>query len=346
MDSGAKILGCLGLFLFSLVGAGCGSCGKEKASAEVEPVIEADVAEVETTETKEEEASSYIAAAFLVEGRAHLWANGASAALSVNSEKVRWAETGFHVEEMGGIRFVGPGSMRFWRSVSTDESAKPLSDYLEQQTPTPDGFSVSTSTVGNPGKELTRVMVTKGEKVVRIGMFKAPLSKVIWFQGEIGKKINAAPKLTKKIGWKKTEPWLVAMEPPEGGQIVTSSTSSTENLAQWQSDLGQLRGGELEVVHSQTVELDGDDGVENLVCVAGGTGDHTCYMVDQVGDESRYYSVNIDYRKGDQAPLAFRYNGHSYLMWVGRLVRSRKPDAKVLQAVRFDGRGFATDLVR
>jgi hypothetical protein len=155
---------------------------------------------------------------------------------------------------------------------------------------------------------------------------------------------TSTPTVADELSWPREEGLPLPTLPDGMTEIHSLATPAQEAI--WLADIGEIRGGEVTLRQSLVVDLDRDGEAEGAVCVSGGKGDYTCFLVDDVGTERRYFGLNLGLM-GDSPLMAFANDEGHYLAWVGRLNRSRsETDTSKLHLVRFDGGGFPTDILQ
>jgi len=164
-----------------------------------------------------------------------------------------------------------------------------------------------------------------------------------WMTGQTPSGSSSRPLDVTEI-WPREEGIPQALLPEAAEEIHSAATAEDEAL--WLQEVGLIRGGEVQIQQSLVADIDRDGENEGAICVTGGRGDYTCYMVDTVGTERRYYGMFIG-RNGDAPLMAFSLDGGSYLGWVGRLNRSTvESDPPQIHLVRFDGGGYPTNFYK
>ena len=128
---------------------------------------------------------------------------------------------------------------------------------------------------------------------------------------------------------------------------VVRGTIDSKGQADWKRDIAEIRSlspsEELSVNHSATIDLDRDGTDEAVLCVSGGQGRGSCYLVDVVGSERRYFELDMA-GSGDVGLLSFTVNDVPYVAWVGPLLDAhRETTSPHAHVIRFDGGGYVTD---
>jgi hypothetical protein len=338
----------LGLLVASLAfNAGCGACSQKKkkkkkkaqassetAPAKVEPKVHADIIPTPA------------AVAIQVAGRAYLWTDGRTAMMSMNTEAASWSDDGFAYANLGGAQVLAPGGSFYWRFGEAKAPQTPMAEVFKQTTTPPAGFEVKVES-GRGDKVQVSILGPEGRKV-RVGLFNEVPSAVVWLQGKLPEGTTASKALDKTAGWKMEGDGVTPkMELPDGATAVAAAPVPPETLTIWGADLNKLRSGEAKVVTSSLYNLDGDPYIEGFVCASGGKGDYSCFVVDEINGERRYYATNIPYddpAKG-AAPIAFTKDGGTYLMWVGRTPRANDTMPKLLQVLRYGPSGYTVEVL-
>ena len=109
--------------------------------------------------------------------------------------------------------------------------------------------------------------------------------------------------------------------------VSVSGTTDSKELASWQRDIAKIRHvtapETLTVNHSARLDLDRDEADETVVCVSGGQGRGSCYVVDVIGSERRYFELDMA-GSGDVGLLSFTSDDVPYVAWVGPLLDAHR----------------------
>jgi len=343
-----------------MLSSGCGSCGKEEAVVTASQPSSGNLGGTayrnqeskgagKRTNIKDMDREGLLLMVEFADGSARVWSEGARKSNQYPLANVRFSPAGFEFERAGLTMVTGTGGGIYTRMGTHSHELRPLSEFSDGAGEPPTQYEVDWS-VAKSGLIQVQLIPDGFEEVSLGKSHKAAPIGVHWMVGELPAGQPSAPlhgvddsgNEVMKLAWP-TEDGEPLSQLPESCEDITGDYQP-ENESIWVSDIGQIRSGEVSIDQAIMVDLDRDGQTEAVVCVSGGTGEENCFVVDTVGDERRYFGLNLG-AKGDAPLMAFAVLDGHYISWVGRINRStRETDKDKLFIVRFDGGGYVTEL--
>ena len=274
-----------------------------------------------------------------------VWADGRTSGISGAPGTVSWGEgLGFVLQDKAGVRVLGAGGGLFHLPKAPDAGLKPLAEFLATAGAAPDRF-VLEAKENKPGSFIIN-LEGPSERHVRIGRANAAPAAVSWATLPLPEGLIATPPLALTDGFGPDELGEIKNAAPEGATVVPDEAPAA-SLAAWLKEVQAFAGPKANTSFSRVLDLDGDEHKEAFVCYAGATDGHSCFVIDEVAGQSRYYPVPLPWTSGDAAaaPIAMQKNGRGYVIYSGRGARTSETAKPVLHVVRFDGGGYSFDLV-
>lgn len=330
----------LALLLGSLVlNAGCSSCAKKPDQSTTPP--EAPTAMIRTVLPSKATVTTVV---FTTDDKLLFWMETINGTHSATPDTSFWTGEGIVIPENGAFRHYLADGTNFVTASAPTEGITPISEVLKMETQPPEGYAWEADT-GSSG--LSKVFINPAlGKRQRIGMFTSEPTPV-WLEGtRTAPRGTAVPALSVASGFMNREGTkLFRNEPPVGSTPVPAAALSAEELAAWGATFAEMRGTEISVDLTQMINLDSDEALEGFVCIAGGRG-NPCYIVDQVGTETRFYSTTIQWFTGDaEPPQFFSVENNGYIMHSPELATTNRGNG-IIRIVRFDGSGYTTEAIQ
>lgn len=264
------------------------------------------------------------------DGKFHIWMEGRSGLLRVEPANTFWLEQGGvtlrqgkgqrHLEIDGHIFFT-PGVL----------SKVAMGEKISSAPKNTSGYAISLE-MTSKGKYITS-LTSKNKRPVRIAStVQKPTRSAIYTVANSSNNMGTAtPALTSTVlADIKTKSTI-----PATGTAVAFGSASTEQVALWNKELKDIFGGVANVEWSGTVNLDGKEGNESIVCTPTKQ-ERTCFVVTKVNEMNRYYHTDFKWN-GKDKPQAFKFDTATY-------VHHKSPLKKgfVNKVLAFDGSGFSS----
>ena len=277
--------------------------------------------------------------------RVVLWGEGHQSA-EVPKSDVRFSPSGFEWSVPGGTRVLGTGGASYYRFGESNQESQSIEALFANPAPVPEGFEVKQKKASwtiSGGSLRSRSGCGSTQKLKLGPLSDSPHVAVGWMTGKMPNG-QAAPDWTCPSWTGQEKKVSVQAELPAS---VSSVSEEKGLVGSWKRDLAEIRNVPesevLSVNHAATIDLDRDDKDEAVLCVSGGQGRGSCYVVDMVGSERRYFALDMA-GTGDVGLLSFTVDDVPYVAWVGPLLDAhRESTPSHVHVIRFDGGGYVTD---
>ncbi len=323
--------------------AGCTSCSKSQPDKPtVKPAAEAPVAASSRVIPSKETVTTVF---FTAKDRTLFWMETVNGTHPAPPETSYWTGQGVIIPENTAWRAYLTDGSSYATASAPAAGLTTIATLLQAQTTPPEGYEWEIET-GSNGLQKIFINPALGKRQ-RIGAFPEPPSAPVWQEGT-----RPAPRgaevamLSKASGFQtRDDGKLFKNEPPVGSTPIATAPASAEDLAAWTAALSAIRGAPATIDLSQMLDLDGDGATEGFLCMTGGRG-NPCYVVDVVGEETRFYTTTLQWTAGDpELPQYFSTETGTYI--------SHSPEGSatnrgtgIIRLVRFDGSGYATEAIQ
>jgi hypothetical protein len=261
----------------------------------------------------------------------HIWMEGRSGILRVDTNQALWLE-------QGGIS-LGKGSGQQHLEIDghdyftfTKPSKVAIDKKMTENPKNNTGLKVTLEMTGK-GKYITQVVPQSGRTVKVSSSIQKPVRTTI-LQVANKSDVYGAPTPILTAAQKSSATSNHGV--PKEATVQSPVSPSTEQSKKFTTELQAILGSGMAIGWSSMVNLDRDEAMEALICVTEPSGKR-CYVWDTVNNEERYYSAGL---KWDQStlPKIFTLNNYTY---VG--VEQKMQKSSVFKALRFDGSGYDVD---
>ena len=270
-----------------------------------------------------------------------VWMSGRDGTIGVYPTESLWTGGGVAIAETSGFRVLDADGTTWWQPAAPSlRPSASIADAFATGSPPPQGYKVS---VDELKSGMTRIWVeTTSGRRDRLGMFATAPTKQSWLTATpLARGGKASPELNVGAGLTLDTNGALPNSPPSGAEAIARKAPVDADLKQWLADLSGYRTAKVKPTWSTMLDLDQDGIEEGAICVTGGTGDFSCFVVDPLGGERRYFGLMMTFDGGPDttAPVAFRLDDGVYLM------RADSAEGKSVVAVlgRYDGGSFASD---
>ena len=290
--------------------------------------------------------STVTAVFFTAKDKTMFWMESTGSTYGAPPEKSYWTDQGVIVPQNDGWHTYLADGSNFATAVAPDPAAGLISikDVLLKETTAPEGYTWESEASAGPIRIFINPAMGKRQ---RIGAYPEPPSAPVWMEAKRPEARGAeVPMLSKSSGFQlREDSKAYKNEPPLGSTAIASAAASAEDLAGWTAGLTAIRGGATTIDLSQMLDLNADGVAEGFVCVTGGLGS-PCYIVDKVGEETRFYTTTIQWTAGNpELPQFFSTDKGSYITHSPKDSISTRGNG-IIRIVRFDGSGYATESIQ
>lgn len=323
--------------------AGCASCSKGPTEpSTVKPAVEAPVAASNDVIPSKETVTTVF---FTAKDRAVFWMETVNGTHKAPPETSYWTGEGVIVPENDGWRTYLADGSNYGTTTAPKEGLATVASLLAVESAPPAGYAWEIET-GSNGFQKIFIKPALGKRQ-RIGAFPEPPSAPTWQEGTRPAARGAeVVMLNKASGFQTSDDGkLFKNEPPVGSTPVAAAAATPEDLTAWSTALTALRAAPVTVDLSQMLDLDGDTVAEGFICVTGGRG-NPCYVVDLVGEETRFYTTTLQWSAGDtEMPQYFSTEAGSYISHSPSGATTNRGTG-IIRLIRFDGSGYATEAIQ
>jgi hypothetical protein len=269
-----------------------------------------------------------------------VWIESRSGSLTTTAADSYWNGDGVTLGTKGTYqRYLSNGGR--YQTLTPPAEAKSLAAMLSSETSPPPGYSIEAITSGGGRQRLTVKPPIGAAR--RLGMFDSIPAPIVWLEATAPASTGAATAAIPAASFAAREGGGYNNTLPEGATAVAGTPLTGEALAPYKADLEKIRGAGVTIHLAEQVNLDGDADLEAILCAPSGLA-RTCHVADKVGEEMRYYNLDLVYAGGDPRPLYFTTDAGPYLMFSPPLSPGGAPEP--LWVVRFDGDHYTTDTLK
>lgn len=264
------------------------------------------------------------------DGKFHIWMEGRSGLLRVEPANTFWLEQGGvtlrqgkgqrHLE-IDGHTFFTPGVL----------SKVALGEKFNSAPKNTSGYAISLE-MTSKGKYITS-LTSQSKRPIRIAStIQKPSRSAIYSIANSNNNMGTAtPALASTVLTEiKTNSAL-----PATTTAIAFGTAKPEQVSAWNTEMKNIFGGTANVEWSGTINLDGKEGDENIVCTPTKE-ENTCFVVITIDGMNRYYHTDFKWN-GKDKPQAFTVD-------TGVYVYHKSPLKKgfVNKVLTFDGSGYSS----
>lgn len=322
---------------------GCTSCGKGKPeSSTVKPASEAPVAASNTVIPSKETVTAVF---FTAKDRTVFWMETVSGTHKAPPDTSFWTGESIIVPQNAGWRTYLTDGSNYGSTAAPKEGLTTVASLLASESAPPAGYAWEIETTAS-GFQKVFIKPALGKRQ-RIGNFPEPPSAPSWKEGTRPAARGAeVAMLNKASGFQANEDGKTFKNaPPVGSTPIAVAAASAEDLTAWSTALSALRAAPVTIDLSQMLDLNGDNTAEGFICVSGGQG-NPCYVVDVVGEETRYYTTTVQWSAGQaEMPQYFSTETGSYISHSPAGATTNRGTG-IIRLVRFDGSGYATEAIQ
>jgi hypothetical protein len=288
-------------------------------------------------------APGYHAVLVEVDEKSIVWMSHRDGTIGVYPTESLWTGGGVAIAESSGFRVVDADGTTWWQpSAPALRPATNIAEAFAAGGPPPQGYTVTVDEVKSGMKRIW-VETTAGRRD-RLGIYATAPTKQSWLTATpLSRGGKASAELKVGAGLTLEADGGLSNSPPPGAVAIARKAPADADLKRWLTDLAIYRTAAVKPTWSTMLDLDQDGIDEGAICVTGGAGDFSCFVVDPLGGEQRYFGLAMAFAGGadSSAPQAFRQADGVYLMRADAAA-----DQKVAGTIgRYDGSSFASDQV-
>ena len=264
------------------------------------------------------------------DGKFHIWMEGRSGLLRVEPANTFWLEQGgVSLRQGKGQRHLEVDGHTFFTPGVLSKTA--MGEKINSVPKNTSGYAISLE-MTSKGKYITS-LTSKNKRPVRIAStVQKPSRSAIYTLTNAGNTLGTAtPVLASTLLTEiKTNSAV-----PATTTVVPFGTAKPEQVSVWNTDLKAIFGGIANVEWSGTLNMDGKEGDESIICTPTKE-ERTCFVVTTINGTNHYYHTDFKWN-GKDKPQAFKVESATY-------VHHKSPLKKgfVNKVLSFDGAGYSS----